>query len=180
MEETEEKGGVERRSPAPGAHEPSRGEMAMDSVHHGPCFGSMDRELGSTVSHAHAHSQEMKPSKSPTTPHGRAIARHVSRSARPRPAQIQPYPTPRPHRCNHHGTGRLFPTSIGCLSRCGSSPVSTSPAGARRGRNTGEGGELSSAALHPVHMSQAETEGRWTWSTMDPALGPWTVNLGSP
>ena len=64
----------------------------MDSVHHGSCLRSMDRELGSTVGRAHAHSQETKPSKSPTAPRGSAIARHVSRIARPRPAQIQPYP----------------------------------------------------------------------------------------
>ena len=62
----------------------------MDSVHHGPCLRSMDCELGSTVSRAHAHSQETKPSKSPTAPRGSATARHVPGSARPRPAQIQP------------------------------------------------------------------------------------------
>ena len=64
----------------------------MDLVHHGPCLRSMDRELGSIVSRAHAHSQETKPSKSPTAPHGSATARHMSGSARPRPAQILPSP----------------------------------------------------------------------------------------
>jgi len=92
VEETEEKGRVEQRSPAPGAHEPSREGRTMDLVHHGPCLRSMDRELGSTVSRAHAHSQETKPSKSPTAPRGSATARHVSGSARPRPAQIRPCP----------------------------------------------------------------------------------------
>ena len=51
MEETEEKGQGEQRSPAPGAHEPSRGEMMMGSVHHGPCLRTMDQERWSTVSH---------------------------------------------------------------------------------------------------------------------------------
>ena len=71
MEEIEEKGQGEQRSPAPGAHEPSQGEKTKDSVHHGPCLRSMDRELGSTMSRAHAHSQETKPSKSPTAPRGK-------------------------------------------------------------------------------------------------------------
>jgi len=79
------RGRVEQRSLAPGAHEPSREGRTMDLVNHGPCLRSMDRELGSTVSRAHAHSQETKPSKSPTAPCGSATARHVSGPARPRP-----------------------------------------------------------------------------------------------
>ena len=45
------KGQGEQHSLAPGAHEPSRGEMTMGSVHHGPCLRTMDQERWSTVSH---------------------------------------------------------------------------------------------------------------------------------
>jgi len=45
------KGQGEQRSPAPGAHELSRGEMTMGLVHRGPCLRTMDQERWSTVSH---------------------------------------------------------------------------------------------------------------------------------
>jgi len=34
--------------------------------------------------------------------------------------------------------------------------------------------------MHPVHVDHRERGEGWTWSTMDPALGPWTVNLRPP
>ena len=71
---------------APEARGPQRERRGMDLVHHGPCLRSMDRELASTVDHACGP----QPSKSPRLRRGRATARHVSRSARPRPAQPEP------------------------------------------------------------------------------------------
>ena len=34
--------------------------------------------------------------------------------------------------------------------------------------------------MHLVHVDHRERGEGWTWSTMDPALGPWTVNLRPP
>ena len=71
---------------APGARGPQREWRGMDLVHHGPCLRSMDRELASTVDHACGP----QPIMSPRLRHGRATTRHVSGSARPRPAHPEP------------------------------------------------------------------------------------------
>jgi hypothetical protein len=82
-------------------------------------------------SDAHAHHKSSL-SRSPAPfPHagGAQAADHRGQRSR------EPRLLPRRHHRARHRLRKFFPTSIGCLSRYGSSPVSTSPAGARRGRN---------------------------------------------
>ena len=54
-----------------------------------PALGPWTSASWSTVSHTHAHSRETKPSKSPTTSRGSAIASHVSGQAWPRSSPVQ-------------------------------------------------------------------------------------------
>jgi len=35
-------------------------------------------------------------------------------------------------------------------------------------------------SVSSVHMSQVREKRRWTWSTMRPAVGPWTMSAGPP
>ena len=35
-------------------------------------------------------------------------------------------------------------------------------------------------SVNPVHMSQVREKRRWTWSTMRPAVRPWTMSTGPP
>ena len=52
--------------------------------------------------------------------------------------------------------------------------------GSTPGEEAGETPLAGHIPMHPVHVDHRERGEGWTWSTMDPALGPWTVNLRPP
>ena len=52
--------------------------------------------------------------------------------------------------------------------------------GSTPGEEAGETPLAGHMPMHPMHVDHRERGKGWTWSTMDPALGPWTVNLHPP
>ena len=52
--------------------------------------------------------------------------------------------------------------------------------GSMPGEEVGETPLAGHMPMHLVHVDHRERGEGWTWSTMDPALGPWTVNLRPP
>ena len=65
------------------------------------------------------------------------------------------WPPSRPHHRVSHGLGKLFPSSIGHQRRYGSSPVSSSLAGTRRGWKQ-RASLAGRTCLHSVHIDHAE------------------------
>ena len=47
-------------------------------------------------------------------------------------------------------------------------------------RNRGTPPLTGHSCVGSVHMSRAKEKRRWTWSTMRPAVGPWTMSAGPP
>jgi len=52
--------------------------------------------------------------------------------------------------------------------------------GSTPGEEAGETPLTGHMPMHPMHVDHRERGEGCTWSTMDPALGPWTMNLRPP